>query len=149
MNLPAADYEKQAKEAIQAVWAEAQSVDPVKAAQITCAHIAHAARMSKDSRKAIVEVCRGAMAGMLVTNQDLPETALQILRSLMNISLVTRADPSQIMNWVLEGIAEITPQAGMTVRSAMHNKIEAEFMGTGEAFSKLCDAALAKSKSPS
>lgn len=143
------DYEKQAKEAIQAVWAQDQTVDPAKAAQITTSHIAHAARLSKDSRKAIVDVTKGALAGMLLTNQDLPETALQILKSLMNISLVTRADPSEIMNWVLEGIAEVTPSAGMATRSAIHNKIEAEFMGTGQTFSQLCDKALAKSQTPS
>lgn len=135
------DYEKQAKEAVAAVIA----ADPVAGAATTvpvmCQHISHAARASKDPKTAIVGVCRGAMQAVLLGGQKVPDAAVKLLEALPNTSLMMRTSPEDLMSWVLQGIADVTPMAGPEVRDELRTKIEEKFMGTGEIFDGFCEEA--------
>ena len=131
---------KKARDAVNAACGEGGPPSPEKAAQLICSLIASAARQKGDNRRHVVEVCQGAMTGLALNHADLPATAVAILRGLENISLMSRSDPSSIMTWVLEGIAEATPVAGFEARVEIQHRLDGEFHGVGEVFDKLCDA---------
>jgi len=140
------DIEKQAKDAVAAVIAK----DAVSGAALTvpvmCQHISHAARMHKEPKDAITAVCRGAMNAVLLGGQSVPDAAVALLEALPNTSLMMRTGPEDLMSWVMEGIADVTPVAGPEVRDALRVAIEEKFMGASVIFDALCDAAAQKAR---
>ena len=140
------DFEKQAKDAVAACIA----ADPVAGAALTapimCQHISHACRLSKEPKPAVVAVCRGAMNAVLLGGQSVPDAAVALLEALPNTSLMMRTSPEDLMSWVMEGVADVTPMAGAEVRDAICAKIEEKFMGASAIFVEFCEAALKKSR---
>ena len=147
MNLMADtnDLEKQAKDAVAAIVASNPAGGAARTASVICQHISHAARISKEPKTAVVAVCRGSINAVLLGGQSVPDTALALMEALPNISLMMRAGPEDLMSWVMEGIADVTPMAGVTVRDALRARIEEKFMGASGVFDKFCEAALKKS----
>ena len=47
---------------------------------------------------------------------------------------------------VMEGIADVTPMAGVEVRDALRTKIEEKFMGASGIFDAFCENALKKNQ---
>ncbi len=139
------DFEKQAKDAVAAVI----TVDPVAGAASTvpimCRHLSHAARISKDPKPAVIAVCRGSMKALLLGGQNVPDAAMALMEALPNMSLMMRTGPEDLMSWVMEGIADVIPMAGVEVRDALSTKIEEKFMGVSSIFEGFCEAALKKS----
>ncbi len=138
------DYEKQAKDAVAAIIAKDPAAGNVLAVPVMCQHISHAARVNKDPKAAIVAVCRGSMNAVLLGGQSVPAAAVALLESLPNMSLMMRTGPEDLMSWVMEGIADVTPLAGPEVRDALRTAIEEKFMGASVIFDALCDAAAAR-----
>lgn len=140
------DFEKQAKDAV----AESIKSNPAAGIALTvplmCQHISHAARMSKDPKPAIIAVCRGAMNAVLLGGQSVPDAAVALMEALPNTSLMMRTGPEDLMSWVMEGVADVTPMAGGEVRDALRTKIEEKFMGASGVFDEFCEAALKKSR---
>lgn len=136
--------EKQAKDAVSA----AISKDPVAGAALTvpvmCQSISHAARTNSDPKPAVVAVCRGAMNAVLLGGQSVPDAAVALMEALPNMSLMMRAGPEDLMSWVMEGIADVTPMAGAAVRDAVSARIEEKFMGASSIFIGFCEAAAKK-----
>lgn len=140
------DIEKQAKDAVAAAIAKDSVAGAVLTVPVMCQQISHAARTNADPRPAVVAACRGAMNAVLLGGQSVPDAAVGLLEALPNMSLMMRAGPEDLMSWVMEGIADVTPMAGATVRDAVCSKIEEKFMGASAIFNELCDAALKKSR---
>lgn len=138
------DYEKQAKDAVAAVIAKNAASGAALTVPVMCQHISHAARLSKDPKGAIVAVCRGSMNAVLLGGQSVPDAAVALLEALPNMSLMMSTGPEDLMSWVMEGIADVTPVAGPDVRDALRVKIEEKFMGASVIFDALCDAAAAR-----
>ncbi|OGS41436.1 MAG: hypothetical protein A2506_09625 [Elusimicrobia bacterium RIFOXYD12_FULL_66_9] len=138
------DYEKPAREAVASALKELSSGWPEKAALITCQQISHAAQVAKDPHAAVVAVCRGALSGVLLSNQNLPDAVLKLLEKLPDTSLIMRSGPEELMSWVLEGAADVTLVAGPSARDAISAKIEEKFMGVGPVFDALCEKARLK-----
>lgn len=138
------DYEKQAKDAVAAVIAKDAASGAALTVPVMCQHISHAARMSKDPKSAIIAVCRGSMNAVLLGGQNVPDAAVALLEALPNMSLMMRTGPEDLMSWVMEGIADVTPVAGPDVRDALRVAIEEKFMGASAIFDALCDAAAAR-----
>ncbi len=141
------DYEKQAKDAVAASLAANAAGGAALAAPIMCQHISRAARLSKDPRPAVAAVCRGAMKAVLAAGQSVPDAALALMEALPNISLMMTVGPEDLMSWVMEGVADVTPMAGPQVRDALSARIEEKFMGAASIFDAFCDAALKRSRS--
>lgn len=137
----APDFEKQAKDAISACI----TADPVGGAALTVPimrqHISYATRMNKDPKPAVIAVCRGSMQAVLVGGQNVPDAALALLTSLPDMSIMMSTGAEELMSWVMEGIADVTPMAGPEVRDALSAKIEEKFMGVSSIFNGFCDAA--------
>lgn len=140
------DYEKKAKDAIASISLQDASKGPADIGKAAAQLIAGASNMAQDPHQAISAVARGAMLGAFLSVQDLPACAVEILKALSDLSLLGRVAPEQIMTWVLEGIAEMTPQAGLPARSAIREKLEAQFVGISSVFDPLCDKAFKKSQ---
>lgn len=140
------DFEKQAKDAVAAGIATNPGAGAAMTVPIMCQQISHAARMSKDPKPAIVAVCRGSMNAVLLAGQNVPDAAVALLEALPNTSLMMRAGPEDLMSWVMEGVADVTPMAGVEVRDALRMKIEEKFMGASTIFDGFCEAALRKSR---
>jgi len=138
------DYEKQAREAVTSALGQISSGWPEKAALVTCQQISHAAQVAKDPRAAVVAVCRGAMSGVLLSNQSLPDTVLKVLQALPDTSLMMRSGAEALMSWVMEGVADVTPLAGPEIRDAISAKIDEKFMGAGAVFDAFCEKAKLK-----
>lgn len=143
-----AAYEKKAREQITALLIKDPSKGALDVGLATAQLIAGAARACKDPHLAIVGVTRGAMLAVHLSAQEMPTAAVEILKALANLSLVTRAGPEQVMTWVVEGIAEAAPVAGMPARNAIREKIEAEFVGIGLVFDPLSEKAFKKASTP-
>jgi hypothetical protein len=135
------DFEKQAKDAVTASLKSNSAP-----AAVICQQISHAARMSKDPKPAIIAVCRGAMNAILLGGQSVPDAAVALMEALPNTSLMMRTGPEDLMSWVMEGIADVTPMAGAAVRDAVSARIEEKFMGASSIFNEFCEAALRKSR---
>ena len=140
------DFEKQAKEAVAAVIASDSVSGAALTVPVICQHISHAARMSKDPKPAVVAVCRGAMNAVLLGGQSVPDAAIALMEALPNTSLMMRTSPEDLMSWVMEGVADVTPMAGAEVRDAVSAKIEEKFMGASAIFNEYCEAALKKNR---
>jgi hypothetical protein len=135
------DYEKLAKEAVAATIAAGSGAGHALTVPVMCQHISHAARMSKDPRPGVVAVCRGSMQAVLLGGQSVPDAAVALIEALPNMSLMMRAGPEDLMSWVMEGIADVTPMAGPEVRDAVSARIEEKFMGASAIFNGYCEAA--------
>lgn len=136
------DLERQAKDAVAASIKANSSTVPVM-----CHHISHASRVSKDPKSAVVAVCRGSMNAVLLGGQSVPDAAIALMEALPNTSLMMRTSPEDLMSWVMEGVADVTPMAGAEVRDAICAKIEEKFMGASSIFVEFCEAALKKNRS--
>lgn len=141
------DLERQAKDAVSAVIAKDSVSGAVLTVPVMCQQISHAARMHKDPKPAVIAVCRGSMNAVLLAGQSVPDAAVALMEALPNMSLMMRAGPEDLMSWVMEGIADVTPMAGAAVRDAVSAKIEEKYMGASTIFNDLCEAALKKSGS--
>lgn len=140
------DLEKQAKDAVSAVIAQDSVAGAVLTVPVICQHIARAARMTGDPKPAVVAVCRGAMNAVFLGGQSVPDAAVALMEALPNMSLMMRAGPEDLMSWVMEGIADVTPVAGADVRDAVCAKIEEKFMGASMIFNEYCEAASKKNR---
>ena len=140
------DFEKQAKDAVAACIAADSVAGASLTVPIMCHHLSHAARMNKNPKPAIIAVCRGSMNAVLLGGQSVPDAAMSLMEALPNLSLMMRTGPEDLMSWVMEGIADVTPMAGEEVRSALCAKIEEKFMGASAIFDGFCEAALKKSR---
>jgi hypothetical protein len=138
------DFEKQAKEAVAASIALGSAA--VLTVPIMCQQLSHAARMSADPRIAVIAVCRGSMKAVLLGGQSVPDTAIALMEALPDMSLMMRAGPEDLMSWVMEGIADVTPMAGADVRETLRARIEEKFMGASSIFDAYCEAAAQKSR---
>jgi hypothetical protein len=96
---------------------------------------------SQAPRETVAAVCRGLMSGMLVLGQDLPSTAVAILRQMGVVAAAAHQDPADLMTWAIEGIAPVAKIAGRTTRYAVQEAIEAAFMGAGQVFDATCETA--------
>jgi|CXWL01.1.fsa_nt_gi hypothetical protein len=92
-------------------------------------------------RECVIAVCKGLMAGMLLLEKDLPNTALAILNQMAVVAEETNQDPAEVMTWAMEGIAPVAKLAGEAARFAVQDAIATSFMGAGEIFSKACETA--------
>lgn len=135
------DIEKQAQDAVTASLKAGSPAVPVM-----CQHISHVARISKDPKSAVIAVCRGSMNAVLLGGQSVPDAAIALMEALPNTSLMMRTSPEDLMSWVMEGVADVTPMAGAEVRDAVSAKIEEKFMGASAIFNEYCEAALKKSR---
>jgi hypothetical protein len=135
------DHEKRAKEAVSASIAGDPVAGPVLTVPVICQQISHAARTSKDPKPGVIAACRGAMQAVLLGGQSVPDTAVALMEALPNMSLMMSAGPEDLMSWVMEGIADVTPMAGPEVRDALRVKIEEKFMGASSIFETYCEAA--------
>lgn len=136
--------EKQAKDAVAAALAGDAGVPA--AVPVMCQQISHAARTHADPKPAVIAVCRGAMHAVLLGGRSVPDAAIGLMEALPNMSLMMRAGPEDLMSWVMEGVADVTPVAGVAVRDAVSARIEEKYMGASSIFNELCDAALKKSR---
>jgi len=135
------DFEKQAQDAVTASLKAGSPAVPV-----ICQQISHAARMSKDPKSAVISVCLGSMNAVLLAGQSVPDAAIALMDALPNTSLMMRTSPEDLMSWVMEGVAGVTPMAGAEVRDAVSAKIEEKFMGASAIFNEFCEAASKKSR---
>lgn len=135
------DYEKRAKDAVAACIAADAVGGTALTIPVITQQLSYAGRTSKDPKTAVVAVCRGAMQAVLVGGQSVPDAAVALLEALPNMSLMMRAGPEDLMSWVMEGIADVTPLAGPAVADAVSTKIEEKFMGASAIFNGFCDAA--------
>jgi len=141
------DFEKLAREIVSSRLSRVENA-PGTAAEIAKKIIVAAVKSTKvrqDPKTTVIQVCRGVLSGIMFIGQDIPETAIQILKMMSPIALELHLDPGDLMTWAMEGIADVTPMTGMDVRGAIRGRIEELFMGTGTIFSELCDKA-AKAK---
>ncbi|MEQ1920403.1 MAG: hypothetical protein ABL955_14530 [Elusimicrobiota bacterium] len=136
------DIEKQAQDAVtESLKAGAPS------APVMCQQISHSCRVSKDPKSAVISVCRGSMNAVLLAGQSVPDATIALMEALPNTSLMMRTSPEDLMSWVMEGVADVTPMAGAEVRDAISARIEEKFMGASAIFNEFCEAALKKSRS--
>ena len=141
------DFEKLAKDAVAATIAANAAGGPAATVPVMCQQISHASRVSNDPKPAVIAVCRGSMNAVLLGGQSVPDTAVALIEALPNMSLMSRTGPEDLMSWVMEGIADVTPMAGEEVRDALRVKIEEKFMGASSIFDGFCEAAAHKNRS--
>ena len=140
----AEDFEKLAKDAIAAVYAKDPLAPADQVAKAVAPLISRAGMASSDPHAPIVAVVKGAIGGVLLAGQSVPEAAIKTLEMLPNISLMTRSGPENLMSWVMEGVAEVMPLAGPAIQDEVRAKIEEKYMGASTLFDEQCLAAKAR-----
>lgn len=91
-------------------------------------------RASQEPRVTVAAACRGAMAGMLLIEKDLPKTAVALLGQMAVIAQESNLDPADCMTWAMEGIAPVVKLAPAGSADAVGAAIEESFMGAGAVF---------------
>ena len=91
----------------------------------------------QEPRITVAAACRGAMAGMLLHEQDLAKTAVALLAQMAVIAQEAHLDPGECMTWAMEGIAPVVKLAPDGAAAAVGAAIEESFMGAGEVFEGL------------
>jgi hypothetical protein len=137
------EFEKTAQETIVAYKAKCAEGGKA-AASVIAPLISRAAASNADPRQAVASVCRGAMKGILLNGQSVPDAAIKLIEALPDMTLTTRNGPEAVMSWVMEGIAGAMPIAGAETREAIAAQIEERFMGASQIFQGFCEEAAAK-----
>ena len=135
------DFEKAAKEAVEACIKADPMGGAAKIVPVIGQQLAHAARVNKEPKDAVVAVCRGGFNAVLLGGQSVPDAAIGVMDALSGMSLSMRSSPEDLMSWVMEGAADVMPMAGAPVRDALQTRIEEKFMGASSIFIAFCDAA--------
>lgn len=135
------DFEKQAKDAVAAAIASDPVAGPARTVSVICQHLSHAARLNKQPKDAVVAVVRGSFNAILLAGQSLPDAAVGLMEALPNTTLMMSAGPEELMSWIMEGVADVTPVAGPEARDALRTRIEEKFMGASTIFDGFCEAA--------
>lgn len=87
------------------------------------------------------QICRGMIAGMILLDGDLPRTAVELLTQVGAAADETHTDRTEMMTWALRGIADNARVLPARELMAVTSAIDAQFMGTGELFGRLCHEA--------
>ena len=134
-------FETQAKDAVTACIKADPAGGVAKIVPVIVMQVAHAARVTKDPKDAVVAACRGGFNAVLLGGQSVPDGAIGVMDALPGMSLSMRTSPEDLMSWVMEGAADVMPMAGAAVRDALHTRIEEKYMGASSIFDKFCEAA--------
>lgn len=133
------DLERSAQEAVVARLKDAP--DPAAQAAAIARGLAVAelasARGRSDPRATVAAACRGAMAGTLLVEKDLPKAALALLAQMAVVAHEANLDPAECMTWAMEGIAPVVKLAPAGTADAVAAAIEESFMGAGAVFEGL------------
>ena len=135
------DFEKQAQETVTACIKSNPLGGSARIVPVICQQIAHAARVNKAPKDAVIAACRGAANAVLLGGQSVPDAAIGIMDALPGMSLMMRSGPEDLMSWVMEGVADVMPMAGDEIRDALSARIEEKFMGASMIFNENCEAA--------
>lgn len=137
------DFEKLAKEIVVEKLKNAS--DPAAVAGEVVHKIALSALKStakvQEPRVTVAAACRGAMAGMVLIEKDLPKTAVALISQMAAIAQETGLDPAECMTWAMEGIAPVVKVAPAGSADAVGDAIEERFMGAREAFQAVLKSA--------
>jgi hypothetical protein len=91
---------------------------------------------SQDARQTVTSACRGVTAGILLFEQDLPKTAVALLKGMTTIAQRTGLSPDECMTWAMEGIAQTCKLAPDATATAVRAAIDENFMGAAETYDK-------------
>lgn len=142
--MSAIDFEKNAKDAVTV----AIKADPVagiiKIVPVIVQHVSLASRASKPPKDGVVASVRGSMQAVLLAGQSVPDAAMGLFDALPGMSLMVSAGAEDVMTWVMEGCADVTPMAGPEIRDALRTRIEEKYMGASAIFEGFCEAAKAR-----
>jgi hypothetical protein len=134
------DFDKLTREMVVATLRNSEKA-PQQAAQMAATTITSgvlSTRARQDPRLTVIGVCRGAMSGILLIEKDMIVTAVELLRSMGNLSHSTSLDPGDLMTWAMEGIASVMPMAAPDLKTRVQEAIEENFMGAGSVFAGIC-----------
>ena len=138
------DFEKLAREIVltqlsgmaeKAPEAAAQAARRILVSGVTSTH------QRQDPHLTVTAVCRGILGGMMVANQDLPQTVVLTLQQLGDASHEVPLSPEDLMTWAMEGFASVAVVAGPRAMDAIEAEIESKIMGAGTVFRNLCEEA--------
>lgn len=101
-------------------------------------------RERQDPRVTISAVCRGVIGGLVLVERDPSGPAAALLGKMAQLAHELHLDPQETMTWAMEGIAEVAAVSSSDTRHAIREAIDEKFMGAGEVFGSLCDAAAKK-----
>lgn len=117
---------------------------PARAADIAAATIlagirgTRAASAPQTAAESVRLITKGMVAGLLVVDGDVAEAGLALLKALAELAQQTHIDPTEMLTWCLEGLAEQSPLVPPAKVSALGSAIDREFMGAGMLFNTLC-----------
>ncbi len=86
----------------------------------------------------VQQICRGAVAGLLLIDKDLPKSAVCMLDKMAEASQEIQLAPEDLMTWAMEGIASMANVIPLDVQGRIRDAINDKYMGAGEVFEKLC-----------
>ncbi|MBI5246765.1 MAG: hypothetical protein HY923_06255 [Elusimicrobia bacterium] len=135
------DFETQAKDAVMACIKADPLGGAAKIVPVIGMQLAHAARVTKEPKDAVVAACRGGFNAVLLGGQSVPDAAVGVMEALSGMSLSMRTSPEDLMSWVMEGAADVMPMAGAAVQDALRTRIEEKYMGASTIFDQFCEAA--------
>ncbi len=92
-----------------------------------------------EHKQSIVEICAGAMTGLLLSEQDVSHGAVCVLKKAYDAAVQLHLDPTEVMELALRGIIYtrkfLTPAQFADIQAA----VTTEFMGVGEVFLRICE----------
>lgn len=114
------------------------AAEVVKRTIVAGVRATQASTTKQDPQRTVVEVCRGAMTGLMLIDKDLVAGALAILGRLAEAAQELGLDPQELLTWALQGFAKLAPAAPRDVIYKMRLEIDKAYMGAGDLFDKFC-----------
>ena len=143
------DLGKLAKEIVASRLKDIADTAPVAAeiAHKTIVAGVHASRATgKSAQRAVQEVCRGTLYGLLLIDKDLNASAMAILDRLPGTAQDIKMDPQELLTWALEGMSKVSTMMNPGALWKLREQINEKFMGVGELFDKMCEKAREEKK---
>ena len=101
-------------------------------------------KVRQDPHLTVTAAVRGVMSGLLLIEKPLVDAAVEVLQQANNIAQQSSLDPTEVMTWALEGIAQVAAMAPAEAQNAIHEAIEHKYMGAGGVYNELLAKAAGK-----
>ncbi|MFH2204015.1 MAG: hypothetical protein ABIJ96_12925 [Elusimicrobiota bacterium] len=92
-----------------------------------------------EHKHSIIEICAGAMTGLVLREQNLPRGACCVLKKAYESAVLLNLDPTEVMELAIRGIVYVRKFTNSAQFREIENAVAAEFMGINEVFRKICE----------
>lgn len=114
---------------------------PAAAADLASRAIRDALTGGMSAENAFIGAVQGALSGLLLLEQNLPESSVLLLKAVNEAAQQSNVDPMEAMTWSLTAMARVAVLGAEEVKYAIRTRLDQSFTDCGSLFIDLCQKA--------